>query len=114
MPPREGVTNKYKVLNNPINNSPARPDAWRHRVPVQEETDIVNVALDAEPKTYQDVLDHPQSEEWLKSMQDEIDQLNSLQTFEIVDLPPGRKPIACKWVYRNKTDTSGSIACRKS
>jgi hypothetical protein len=113
-PPRN-VTSLYKPLNNPSNLSPSHPDAWRHVKETHEEPDdTVNVIIEREPRTYHDVLEHPHSKEWLKSMQEEIDQLNNLKTFEVVDLPAGRKPIDCKWVYIIKTDATGAIVCQKS
>ena len=36
---------------------------------------ILSAALDLEPRTYSEALSHPFAEEWLKSMQEEMDQL---------------------------------------
>ncbi|CAJ2645753.1 unnamed protein product [Trifolium pratense] len=42
-------------------------------------------------------------------MQEEIDALNANNTWSIVDLPKGKVPIGCKWVYRVKYHANGSI-----
>jgi hypothetical protein len=31
------------------------------------------------------------------------------ETWELVELPPGRKAIACKWVFKVKHDGNGKI-----
>ena len=30
-------------------------------------------------------------------------------TWELVDLPPGSKPLGCKWIFKRKMKTDGSI-----
>jgi len=35
--------------------------------------------------------------------------LENASTWEVVDLPPNKKPISCKWVYRVKYNSDGSI-----
>jgi hypothetical protein len=43
--------------------------------------------------------------EWEKAMQEELNKLNSINTWEIVDqLPPGRKALLYKWVLKKKYD----------
>jgi len=39
---------------------------------------------------------------WVKAMELEIAALESNKTWSIVDLPPGKKPIGCKWIYKIK------------
>jgi len=39
----------------------------------------------------------------------EIEALDLNNTWTIVDLPPGRKAINCKWVYKVKYNADGSI-----
>lgn len=42
-------------------------------------------------------------------MQDELEALHKRRTLDIVDLPAGKKAIDCKWVYKIKTRSDGSI-----
>jgi len=42
-------------------------------------------------------------------MTEEIQALEENQTWTIEDLPTGKKPISCKWVYRIKYKSDGSI-----
>jgi len=42
-------------------------------------------------------------------MDKEIQALNANNTWDIVSLPPGKKPIDCKWVYKAKYKADGSL-----
>ena len=61
------------------------------------------VELDAQ--TYEDVAGYPR---WQASMNEEFSSLQKSNTWELVDLPPGRKLVQCKWVYKTKFATDGS------
>ncbi|KAE8179295.1 hypothetical protein A4X06_0g9825 [Tilletia controversa] len=43
-------------------------------------------------------------------MEAEITSLRSMETWRLVDLPPGRKPIGCRWTYKLKVDTEGKAS----
>ena len=45
---------------------------------------------------------------------DEMDSILSNNTWVLVDLPTGCKPIGCKWVFRRKDNTDGSIQTFKA
>ena len=47
-------------------------------------------------------------EEWLEAMQDEMNSLYENDTFELVNLPKGKKALKNKWVYRVKTEENTS------
>lgn len=59
-----------------------------------------------ERKTYNEATKH---ECWRQAMQLELQALEKTDTWKIVDLPPGVKPIEWKWVYKIKYLTGGSI-----
>ena len=46
---------------------------------------------------------------WKEAMNDEMDSVLSNNTWVLVDLPTGSKPIGCKWVFRRKYNTNGSV-----
>ena len=52
-----------------------------------------------EPKRYQQALRSEESSEWLRSMQCEINSINSRSLGSIVKIPEGRKAIGRKWGY---------------
>ncbi|KAH9752394.1 retrovirus-related pol polyprotein from transposon RE1 [Citrus sinensis] len=46
---------------------------------------------------------------WKVAMNDEMRSLQKNQTWELVDLPPGKKPVGCRWIYTIKYKADGSI-----
>lgn len=47
-------------------------------------------------------------------MQSEIESIEKNDTWKLVELPTGLKPIGLKWVYKLKRDTSGEIVKHKA
>jgi hypothetical protein len=63
------------------------------------------------PHTYIEAVGNPL---WGASMQEEHDSLQENQTWDLVPLPPGRKLIRCKWVYRTKREAYGHVSMYKA
>ena len=47
--------------------------------------------------------------EWQQAVQEEMDALRQNDTWSIVDLPKGKKPVGCKWVFTPKYRADGSL-----
>ena len=47
-------------------------------------------------------------------MAEEIAALERTGTWDLVSLPPGVRPITCKWVYKVKTRSDGSLKRHKA
>jgi len=47
-------------------------------------------------------------------MQAEINSINKNDTWELVELPQGKKCVGCKWVYNTKLKVNGSIHKHKA
>ena len=62
-----------------------------------------------EPRTLAEALASPVANLWKGAMDDEIRALHKNETWKLVELPPGRKAIGCKWVYKVKRDGKGAI-----
>jgi len=58
------------------------------------------------PSSYEQAAKHPG---WVAAMNKEIDALQINNTWEVVDLPPNKKAISCKWVYKTKLKSDGSL-----
>lgn len=46
-----------------------------------------------------------EADKWLPAMEEEMSSLREHNVWELVDLPEGRQPVKCKWVYLIKRDT---------
>lgn len=82
-------------------------------------TDVINkipilLMVEDDPKTYKEAMLSRDSAFWKEAVNDEMDSLLSNNTWCIVDLPPGSKAIGCKWVFRRKYNTDGSIQTFKA
>jgi hypothetical protein len=51
---------------------------------------------------------------WLKAMNEELESIEDNQTYELVDLPRGKKAISVKWVYKVKLNSKGGIIRRST
>ncbi|KAM2860463.1 hypothetical protein COP2_025757 [Malus domestica] len=57
-----------------------------------------------EPETYEEARTHNDSDKWMKAMESEMDSLLNNDTYELVELPKGRKALKNKWVFKLKKD----------
>lgn len=67
-----------------------------------------------EPAHLRAALSSPQKDKWIESMQREHDSLIQNNTWVLVRLPTGRKALSCKWVFRVKYLSDGTIEKYKS
>ncbi|KAL9233204.1 hypothetical protein vseg_008229 [Gypsophila vaccaria] len=59
-----------------------------------------------EPKNYQEAV---KDKLWIEAMKKEVNALEKNGTWKIVDLPTGKRPIGCKWVYKIKYKADGTM-----
>jgi hypothetical protein len=52
-------------------------------------------------------------ENWVNSMNEELDQIEKNQTWELVPRPKIKIIIGTKWVYKNKINTNGKVIKNK-
>ncbi|CAL9017851.1 unnamed protein product [Prunus brigantina] len=61
--------------------------------------DYVLLTDGGEPECYKEALTHDQHDEWLKAMHEEMQSLHENHTYDLVNLPKGRRALKNKWVY---------------
>ncbi|GKV26674.1 hypothetical protein SLEP1_g35932 [Rubroshorea leprosula] len=64
------------------------------------------ITLLYEPQSYQEASSNPL---WQQAMQDELQALENTCTWDLVDLLAEKSLIGCKWVYKIKTRSNGSM-----
>ena len=62
-----------------------------------------------EPKTWKEMLKRPDSDKWIQAAQEEIQVLLLNGTWSVEELPPGRKTVGNRWVFKLKRKPDGSI-----
>lgn len=67
------------------------------------------LAVEDEPKTFEEAVNSAERENWLDAMQDEYDSLIANKTWILVNKPNDQKVIDNKWVFKLKKNTDGSI-----
>ena len=67
---------------------------------------LCSVSKINEPKTYQEASTQS---EWVEAMKKELDALEENETWTVMPLPPGKKPIGSKWVYKVKLKPDGTV-----
>lgn len=67
-----------------------------------------------EPSSFDEAVQNIDKEKWMCAMKEELNAIKSNSTYELVDLPAGRKAIGSRWVYKIKRDVNGNIVRYKA
>ncbi|XP_011093964.1 uncharacterized protein LOC105173784 [Sesamum indicum] len=71
-----------------------------------DEEFAVSLSVLQESKSFSDAVQH---EEWREAMHTELQALDRNNTWKLVPLSPGKCAIGCKWVFKTKLNTDGSV-----
>ncbi|XP_021725291.1 uncharacterized protein LOC110692563 [Chenopodium quinoa] len=74
--------------------------SMRHRV------FIVAIDTAVEPRNFKEAMQH---EGWREAMQKEISALEDNETWIMATLPPRKKALGCRWVYKVKHNSDGTV-----
>ena len=61
------------------------------------------------PTTVKEALECDEGKDWEDAINTELNTLKEIETWKLEDLPEGRQPIGCKWVFVKKKDNMGKI-----
>ncbi|GKU92547.1 hypothetical protein SLEP1_g6259 [Rubroshorea leprosula] len=67
-------------------------------------SDYILIIEEEEPENFQEVQSHQDKDCWMKAMREEMNSLHKNNTYELVELPKGRKTLKNKWVFKLKKD----------
>ena len=63
-----------------------------------------------EPRTFAEAST---DEQWIKAMEEELDQIEKNGTWELVPRPRNKNVIDTKWVFKNKMNEDGQVIRNK-
>ncbi|KAG8493268.1 hypothetical protein CXB51_010719 [Gossypium anomalum] len=95
--------------HNVLNNTNIHPMVTRAKAGIFKPRALSVEVM--EPSTIEEALS---SAEWRAAAQAEYEALIQNSTWDLVPLPPGRKVIGCKWLFKIKRNPDGTIARRKA
>jgi hypothetical protein len=59
-----------------------------------------------EPRSFHEAHTNPL---WQNATSEELNALSKTHTWDLVDLPPSKTAVGCKWVFKIKTKSNGSV-----
>lgn len=72
---------------------------------------LLAITSTAEPIHYKDAIE---DEHWRDAVTDEIVALEDRDTWTVETLPPGKKALSCRWVFRLKYNADGTLERHKA
>ncbi|RVX19815.1 Retrovirus-related Pol polyprotein from transposon TNT 1-94 [Vitis vinifera] len=75
----------------------------------KEEPSSSKRMLESEPQTFKEAVNSTEGLMWKEAIKSEIDSILQNHTWELVNLPPGCKPLSSKWIFKRKMKVDGSI-----
>ncbi|MCO5583443.1 hypothetical protein L7F22_037354 [Adiantum nelumboides] len=67
---------------------------------------MTKVAQEVEPTCFEEAVEN---DKWKEAMNEEMDALYGIETWELAPLPKSKKPIGYRWVYKIKHNSDGSV-----
>ena len=71
--------------------------------------DFLTCLLENEPQTFKEAVTSPEAPFWKEAINSEVESILSNHTWKLVHLPPGNKPLQCKWILKRKMKADGAI-----
>ena len=65
--------------------------------------------MDDTPTTIAEAYASPDADDWKEAVQSKMDSILSNGTWELTERPYGCKPVGCKWVFKKKLRSDGTI-----
>jgi len=71
--------------------------------------DFITYLVEEDPLTFQAAMTSVEAPFWEEAINNEIESIESNNTWVLTDLPPGIKTIGSKWIFRKKLRPDGTI-----
>lgn len=94
-----------------VESPPAEPTTIETGDPEQAMSMTESSSKIHEPQSYDEAVNDPiHGRRWREAIEDELQNLENHQTWEYDKLPPNRKAVGSKWVFKVKYQPDGSVA----
>lgn len=70
------------------------------------------LAMEETELTVTEALRSPESEQWRKAMDEEIESFRKNEVFELIDPPKGATIVQCRWVLKRKVNSDSEVQYR--
>ena len=81
----------------------------RHRIEKSFGDDFYTYLIEDDPLSFSKAISSSDTNLWEQAIMIEIDSIKKNNTWTLVDLPEGANPIGCKWIFKKKYNSDGSI-----
>jgi len=61
------------------------------------------------PTSYWEAVESVEKRRWQEAINEEYTSLQKNSTWSLTELPPGRKAIPCKWIFKRKINSQGEV-----
>ena len=109
-PPSEWVNRRVHYNNNAVFYPIEKFCNYSH-LSSEHQAFVSNIDKEFEPRTYEEAQ---RRKIWREAINEEIHALTKNGTWEITNLPKGKKAVGCKWVYKIKYRTDGTVERHKA
>nr|GEX65012.1 zinc finger, CCHC-type [Tanacetum cinerariifolium] len=98
-----------------LNLDKSQRDDHSDDVPIEGSRDHVEsqysycYSIEEDPITYDEAMQSQDSVFWKEAIDDEICSIMENNTWVLSNLPPGCKPLGCKWIFKRKMKVDGTI-----
>lgn len=104
-----------RVLNEKAGSTDIRPKSKRNDdKPKPNYATFVYAFMSCDPSTFKQAVSSDSVDLWKGAMKEEFDSLQANRTWKLVDLPTGKSPIKCKWVFKTKRNAHGDVVRHKA
>jgi Reverse transcriptase (RNA-dependent DNA polymerase)/Integrase core domain/gag-polypeptide of LTR copia-type/GAG-pre-integrase domain len=76
------------------------------KVSSQFYTFLTQIDKVSEPNSFEEAKQDPN---WISAMKEELNALNRNQTWDLVRLPNGKRTVGCRWIYKVKYKSDGTL-----
>ncbi|MBW0536909.1 hypothetical protein O181_076624 [Austropuccinia psidii MF-1] len=83
-------------------------------LPYSRRAGALLTSVEVAPRTFKMAINSPSKEVWLEAIAKELDSMDALKVWEIVDLDPSFKLVGTTWVFKIKKDHLGNVTEHKA